>query len=72
MQNITIERYGEHEAKNSVTGEGFSACISGQDDTGAGWVFWLDETGRPCVYFPNREPSGAVLEPQISLLPVAA
>lgn len=68
MQNITIERYGEHEAKDLSTGRGFSACIYGQDDAGAGWIFWLDESGRPAVYFPNREPSGAVMEPQIPLV----
>lgn len=67
MQNITIERYGEDEAKNLETGKGFSACIYGQDDNGAGWIFWLDETGRPTEYYPNREESGAVLEPRIHL-----
>jgi hypothetical protein len=72
VQNITIERYGEHEAKDLATGKGFSACIYGQDDADQGWIFWLDETARPCVYFPNREPSGAVLEPHVSLVPVAA
>jgi hypothetical protein len=72
MQNITIERYGADEAKDLTTGNGFSACIYGQDDTGEGWIFWLNETGRPCVYFPNREPGGAVLEPRIPLLADAA
>lgn len=69
MQNITIERYADDEAKDLTTGKGFSACIYGSDDNGAGWIFWLDETGRPAVYFPNREPSGAILDPQIELTP---
>lgn len=72
MQNITIERYGETEAKDLATGRGFSACIYGKDDTDRGWIFWLDETGRPCVYYGAREESGAVLGQPVDLLPVAA
>lgn len=72
MSNITIGRYGPNEAKNLETGHGFSAWIEGCDDNGAGWIFWLDETGRPAVYFPNRAESGAVLGPQIELTQVTA
>lgn len=46
--------------------------IEGCDDNGAAWILWLDETGRPAVYFPNRDESGAVLDPQIELAQVAA
>lgn len=68
MSNITVGRYGPDEAKDLMTGKGYSAWISGEDDNGAGWIFWLDESVRPAVYFPNREPSGAVIEPQIPLV----
>jgi hypothetical protein len=68
MQNITIERYADWEAKNSETGRGFSACIYGQDDAGQGWILWLDETGRPCVYYGDREADGAVTGGQIDLI----
>jgi hypothetical protein len=68
MSNITIGRYGADEAKNSITGRGFSAWIEGVDDAGEGWVLWLDENGRPIVYFGHREKSGAVLEPRIHLV----
>jgi len=68
MSNITIGRYDADEAKSLETGRGFSAWIEGTDDNGAGWVFWLDETGRPIVYFGSREASGAVLEPRVHLV----
>lgn len=69
MQNITIERYADWEAKDLDTGKGFSACIYGQDDHGKGWIFWLDEVGRPCVYYGDRAPDGAVIGQQIDLAP---
>lgn len=72
MQNITIERYPAEMAKDLVNGRGFSGCISGIDDAGKGWILWLDETGRPIVYFGNREESGAVLEPRVHLVEPAA
>ena len=72
MQNITIERYPAEHAKDLVTGKGFGGHISGTDDTGRGWIMWLDENGRPIVYFGNREPSGAVLEPRVFLTEPAA
>lgn len=72
MRNIEIGRYGADEAKDLTTGMGFSGWISGEDNDGRGWILWLDETGRPCVYFGNREPSGAVLEPRVHLVEPAA
>lgn len=68
MHNIEIGRYGAEHAKNLLTGKGFSGWISGEDNAGNGWTLWLDETGRPVVYFGNREPSGAVLEPRVHLV----
>lgn len=68
MGNIEIGRYGADEAKDLRTGKGFSGWISGEDDDGRGWIFFLDETGRPIVYFGSREYSGGVLEPRIHLV----
>lgn len=68
MRNIEIGRYGASEAKDLTTGRGFSGWISGEDNDGRGWIFWLDENGRPVVFFGNREPSGAVLEPRVHLV----
>ncbi len=68
MQNITIERYPDDHAKDVETGKGFAGAISGQDDTGRGWILWLDGTGRPCVYYGDREPSGAVLGDPVDLV----
>lgn len=62
MRNIEIGRYGADEAKDLRTGRGFSGWISGEDNDGHGWIMWMDENGRPCVYFGNREPSGAVID----------
>lgn len=60
MSNITIGRYGPTEAKDLAAGKGFSAWIEGHDDDGNGWIFWLDEKGRPNQYYGSREESGAV------------
>ena len=68
MRNIEIGRYGAAEAKDLTTGRGFSGWISGEDDTGRGWILWCDESGRPVVFFGNREPSGAVVEPRVHLV----
>jgi hypothetical protein len=31
------------------------------------WIVYLDAAGRPAVYWPNREPSGAVIGDPITL-----
>lgn len=67
MSNVTIGRYAPDEAKNNLTGKGFSAWIEGVDDDGRGWVFWLNERGRPCVYYGDREEGGAVLGDPVML-----
>jgi hypothetical protein len=72
MQNITIDRYPADHAKNLETGKGFAGHIAGTDDNGRHWIMWLDETGRPVVFFGNREASGAVLEPRVDLVESAA
>jgi hypothetical protein len=68
MSNITIGRYGPNEAKDA-DGHGFSAWIEGTDDTGKSWILWLDETGRPCTYYGDREQSGACIGERIDLAP---
>lgn len=59
MSNITIGRYAPEDAKDLETGHGYSAWIEGEDDHGQSWILWLDETGRPCAYYGEREPDGA-------------
>lgn len=69
MSNITIGRYGADEAKDLETGHGFSAWIEGADDHDQRWILWLDETGRPCTYFGEREPDGACIGEPVQLAP---
>lgn len=69
MSNITISRYAPDEAKDLRTGKGFSAYVEGAADTGERWILWLDDLGRPAVYYANREPSGAVLGEPVVLVP---
>jgi hypothetical protein len=68
MSNITIGRYGPAEAKLE-DGTGYSAWIEGTDDSGASWIFWLDDAGRPCTYYARRDPDGGVLGEPVRLTP---
>jgi len=71
MQNVNIDRYPADHAKNPETGKGFSGSISGTDDTGNGWIMWLDEAGRPSCFFGRRDPDGIVHGPMVRLEPGA-
>ena len=68
MGNVKIGRY-EHE---SITNE-WSGWIEPADRS---WIIYLDTDGKPAVYYPEREPSGAVIGDGIwireaELIPVA-
>lgn len=53
MGNIKIGRY-DHE---SVSRE-WAGWVEPDDGS---WIIYLDAEGKPGLYFPEREPSGAVI-----------
>ena len=59
MSNIKVGRY-THE---SVT-KNYAGWIEPDDRS---WIIYTDAEGRPAVYFPRREPSGAVIGKGIRL-----
>ena len=61
MKHIRIERY-----KHQIA-EQFAGLIEGEREDGSRWIIYLDENGSPCVYFPQRDPDGAVLGDPIPL-----
>ncbi|RBO82083.1 hypothetical protein [Nocardia puris] len=63
MQNITIGRY-RHDTVIQWAG-----WIEGTREDGSTWILWLDDNGNPCVYFPHREPDGAVTGEPVRLAP---
>jgi hypothetical protein len=63
MPNITIGRY--------ATPGPWSGWIDGTDTTGAAWITWLDDQGRPAVHWPHRDPTGQVTGHPIDLAPSA-
>lgn len=53
MSTITIGRY-DHE---SITKD-YAGYIEPSDRS---WIIYLDATGKPSIYYPEREASGAVI-----------
>lgn len=53
MSNITIGRYDD----TSIT-DHWAGYIEPGDKS---WIIFLDAEGRPAVYYPKREKSGAVV-----------
>lgn len=53
MSTLTIGRY-EHE---SITKD-YTGYI---EPANKSWIIYLDADGKPSVYYPEREPSGAVI-----------
>jgi hypothetical protein len=68
FKNITIERY---DAAKHDTPDGpwpYSGLIEGEDDTGNRWIMWLDRSGRPEIFWPERDhDTGAVIGEAIRL-----
>lgn len=60
MSNITIGRYGDGV-------NGWSGWVEGTDASGQRWIMYLDDTGRPSLYWSTREPSGAVVGAPVEL-----
>lgn len=67
MKRITIERYqpDKHDTPNGPWQ--YSGLIEGETDSGDRWIMWLDKEGRPELFWPNREPDGAVVGDAIRL-----
>lgn len=59
MSTLTIGRY-EHE---SITRD-YAGYIEPADKA---WIIYLDADGKPAVYYPEREASGAVIGDGIAL-----
>lgn len=45
----------------------FDGWIEGVRDDGSTWIMWLDSSGNPTVFYPQREESGAVIGDPIDL-----
>ena len=60
MSSITIGRY-DHE---SITKD-WAGWI---EPANAAWIIYLDTDGRPNLYYPEREPNGAVIGDGIQLV----
>lgn len=58
MKRIGIER---------DKARGSAGLIEGETDTGQRWIMSLDEEGRPEVFWPNRDETGAVMGAGIKL-----
>lgn len=58
MKRIGIER---------DKARGSAGLIEGETDTGQRWIMFLDEQGRPEVFWPNREADGAIIGAPIGL-----
>ncbi len=63
MQNITVGRYSTEEAASS----GYAGWIEGQDAAGESWILFLDDAGRPQVYFAHRDEDGGVTSDPVPL-----
>lgn len=60
MKRISIERY-------KTPTSGYSGLIEGETDGGHRWIMYIDEQGRPAVFWPERETDGAVVGDGIKL-----
>lgn len=67
MKRITIERY-DSAKHDSPGGWPYSGLIEGETDDGTRWIMWLDKDGRPEVFWPSRDETGAVVGPPIMLM----
>lgn len=54
MKRVSIERYKTPTAN-------YAGCIEGETDDGTQWIMFMDETGKPEVFWPTRTPDGGVL-----------
>lgn len=71
MSNITIGRYDDctihtPDGHKPLTDQ-WAGWIEGETTDGTSWIIYLDGTGRPALFWPQREPSGAVTGDPIKL-----
>lgn len=76
MKRITIERYTQPDPGVELTDEeisdpGFfySGCIEGETDDGNRWIMFIAHDGYPEMFWPCREPDGAVMGEGTFLIP---
>jgi hypothetical protein len=55
FRRINIERYPNPDEI------GYSVALEGESDDGGRWIMFLDNQGRPKVFWPKREPDGAIV-----------
>lgn len=71
MSNITIGRYDgctEHsDAGDRPLTDTWAGWVEGEDSAGKSWIVYLDGSGRPALYWPQREESGAVVGEPVKL-----
>ena len=61
MKRITIERY------KNASEMGSAGLIEGETDDGRRWILFLDESGAPKVFWPERDEDGGVVGDGIQL-----
>lgn len=71
MSNITIGRY-DGATQHTDSGEKpltdtWAGWVEGEDSDGKSWIVYLDGSGRPALYWPEREESGAVVGDPVKL-----
>ncbi|MFV8049710.1 hypothetical protein [Mycobacterium sp. 48b] len=45
----------------------FDGWIEGVRDDGSTWIMWLDASGNPTVFYPNRDADGGVIGDPVDL-----
>lgn len=65
MKRISIERYNRELEANPDWQ--YAGLLEGETDDGGSWIMWLDASGRPEVFWPNREEDGSVVGDGIPL-----
>jgi len=55
MPNMKIGRYSDVQAE---TGGQWSGWVEPDDRS---WIIWLDATGKPALYWPERDADGGVI-----------
>lgn len=72
MSNITIGRYDgcsqtlPDGIERPLT-ETWAGWVEGEANDGSSWIVYLDAAGRPALYWPQREESGAVVGEPVRL-----
>jgi len=61
-KRISIERYRQPEIAEYCAG-----LIEGETEDGQSWIIYMDAHGKPNIYWPRRDESGAVIGEPVSM-----